>query len=170
MKKQLVGFLITLLVFTFSSSSEAVATRFSQVAYQSTQQIFRDLQRWGLLEMNPWHPSLPRPQVPALKAIVSRTRGLLAYYDEENGWGATSLVFKNPNGSYPHSVTFDREGIRFVTPFKGTVAHANRFMTVNGPGFNFYCQSRLVTEQNFYYCIDRLFTEVIVRQLIRYAK
>lgn len=155
---------------SFSLFSEAAPERFSGTAYQSVRQIMNDLQRWGLLEMSPWHPSLPRPQVPALKAIVSRTRGLLAYYDEENGWGATSLIFKNPNGSYPHSVTFNREGIRFVTPFKGTVAHANRFMTVNGPGFNFYCQSRPVTEQNFYYCIDRLFNNVIVQQLIRYSK
>lgn len=168
MKVRFSRLIIIAIGLVFSLSSYSAPTRFSGLAYQNVRQIMNDLQRWGLLEMSPWHPSLPRPQVPALKAIVSRTRGLLAYYDEENGWGATSLVFKNPNGSYPHSVTFNRDGIRFVTPYKGTVAHANRYMTVNGPGFNFYCQSRPVTERNFYYCIDRLFNNVIVQQLIRY--
>lgn len=167
--KRLICF-ITLLV-TFGVTSPSFATdSFTHLAYRAIDQTWSELKYFGLWEMDPWAPGLPRPQVPALRAVVSRRTGLLAYFDEENGLGETTLVFKNPNGGYRHSVSFARNGISFLTPYQGTVAHASAFMTVNGPGYQFYCQSRLVTEQGFYSCVDRLFIKVIVNQLRRYSR
>jgi len=151
-------------------SSSASADSLSSVGFRSVETTFTQLKFYGLLELSPWHPALPRPQVPAVRAIASQRNGLLAYYDEENGGAATTLVFKNPNGGYRHSVSFNRDAIQFVTPYQGTVAHANRYLTVNGPGYNFYCQSRPVTEPVFYSCIDKLFVQVIVDQLRRYTR
>ena len=169
MKKALFSLWIGIVIFG-SWKSQALPSSLSSVGLNSVQHTFTQLRFYGLLELSPWHPNLPHPQVPALKAIVSQLNGLLAYYDEENGPGFTTLVFKNPNGGYRHSVSFNRDQIQFVTPYQGTVAHSNRYMTVNGPGYNFYCQSRPVTEQGFYSCIDQLFVRVIVDQLRRYAR
>lgn len=163
-------FVLLLLSCLIPHSVQATPASLSGVGYQSIQEVWSQLRFYGLLELSPWHPALPRPQVPALKAVVSQRAGLLAYYDEENGIGASTLVFKNPNGGFRHSVSFNRDQIQFVTPYQGTVAHANRFMTVGGPGYNFYCQSRPVTEQGFYNCINRLFIRVIVDQLRRYVR
>lgn len=161
MKKTLLGFL-TAFFFWSSGAYAAVPASFSDVAQRTIQEIWSQLRFYGLLDLNPWDPSLPKPQVPALKAIVSQRTGLLAYFDEENGLGATTLVFKNPNGSYRHSVSFNRNNIEYVTPYQGTVAAAR--------AFNFYCLSRPVSEENFYSCIDRLFIRVIVDQLRKHAR
>lgn len=170
MKKALIGFFLG--AFMVCSANPAFAARpssFSELGYQTVQEVWNQLRYYGLWEMNPWHPSLPRPQVPALKAVVSQRAGLLAYYDEENGWGGSTLVFKNPNGGYRHSVSFNRDQIQFVTPYQGTVAHAQVYFTVNGPAYQFYCRSQVVSEPGFYSCIRRFFTQVIVDQLRRYA-
>ena len=149
-------------VFGFTQS-------FSGIGIKTMEQTWTELKSVGLFEMDPWDPRLPHPQVPALKAVVSSRVGLLAYFDEEiYGWG-TNLVFKNPNGSYRHSVFYSRDAIKFVTPYQGTVAHANRYMTVDGPGYNFYCQRHPVTEFAFYQCVDSLFIKVIVNQLKQYV-
>jgi hypothetical protein len=168
MKKALLGLLVASFVFG-SGISLAVPSSLSDYGYQTVKEIWNQLLFYGLLEMDPWNPTLPKPQVPAVKAVVSKRNGLLAYYDEENGMMATTLVFKNPDGGQRHSVTFNRNNIEFVTPYQGTVAHANAYMTVNGPAYNFYCQSRLVTEQSFRTCVDRLFVRVIVDKLRKYA-
>jgi len=167
--KRTIWILSLVVAFGLTSLSQATES-FTHLAYQAIDQTWRELKYFGLWEMDPWAPGLPRPQIPALRAVVSRRNGLLAYFDEENGLGETTLVFKNPNGGYRHSVTFARDGISFLTPYQGTVAHANGLMTVNGPAYQFYCQSRLVTEQGFYSCVDRLFIKVIVNQLRRYAR
>ncbi|NBT57980.1 hypothetical protein EBT16_04265, partial [bacterium] len=117
MKKTLLGFL-TAFFFWSSGAYAAVPASFSDVAQRTIQEIWSQLRFYGLLDLNPWDPSLPKPQVPALKAIVSQRTGLLAYFDEENGLGATTLVFKNPNGSYRHSVSFNRNNIEYVTPYQ----------------------------------------------------
>lgn len=170
MKRGLLSLVTLALLSLFPSFSVSASDSFSNMGYRSMEEVWRRLNFLGLLEMNPWDPALPRPQVPALRAVVSRRAGLLAYYDEETGIGFSTLVFKNPNGGYRHSVSFNRDSVEFLTPYQGTVAHANRFMTVNGPAFNLYCQSRLVNEPTFYQCIDRLFVQVIVNQLKRYAR
>jgi hypothetical protein len=170
MKRGLLSLLILALLSLFATFSYSAPQSFSNISYRSIHEIWRQLHYFGLLEMNPWDPNLPRPQVSALKAVVSRRAGLLVYYDEEMAFGESTLLFKNPNGGYRHSVSFTRDAIQFVTPYQGTVAHANQFMTVNGPGFNYYCQSRWVSEQGFYQCIDRLFVQVIVDQLKRYVR
>jgi hypothetical protein len=168
MKKAVLGILIASFVFG-SGKSLAVPSSLSDYGYQTVTEIWNQLLFYGLLEMDPWDPTLPKPQVPALKAVVSKRSGLLVYYDEEIGVIATTLVFKNPNGGQRHSVFFNRNNIEFITPDQGTVANANEYMTVNGPAYNFYCQSRLVTEQSFRTCVDRLFIRVIVDKLRKYA-
>lgn len=161
-------FVIALVVF-FPRQSLSVPQSFPNLGYQTVQEIWTQLRYYGLLEMNAWDVTLPRPQVPALRAVVSVRNGLLAYYDEETGFGGSTLVFKNPNGGLRHSVSFNRETIQFTTPYQGNVAHANGFMTVNGPGYHFYCQSRPVTEAAFYRCIEQRFVRLIVDQLRRYT-
>ncbi|MFM8313595.1 MAG: hypothetical protein ACKOA8_04860 [Deltaproteobacteria bacterium] len=163
--KNLLFVLISLVACGFSGNSLAATQSLSDLGYRSMQQTWTELKANGLLEMDPYDPRLPYPQTPALRAVVSRRLGLLAYFNEENGFGGTTLVFKNPNGGYRHSVSFNRDRIKFVTPYMGTVAHANRFTTVGGPGYNFYCQSQPVTEYAFYQCIDSLFIKAIVNQL-----
>jgi len=167
-KKAVLGVVIASFVFG-SGKSLAVPSSLSDYGYQTVKEIWNQLLFYGLLEMDPWDPSLPKPQVPVLKAVVSKRSGLLAYYDEENGVMATTLVFKNPDGGQRHSVSFDRNDIAFVTPNQGTVAHANAYMTVNGPAYNFYCQSRPVIEKSFRACVDRLFVRIIVDKLRKYA-
>lgn len=161
-------FILTFILSTFSPAWGETQS-FSNLGHQAIDKTWTEIQSLGLVEMDPWSSELPRPQVPALRAIVSQRTGLIAYFDEENGYGATTLVFKNPNGGYRHSVTFSRDAISFVTPYQGTVAHANSFMTVNGPDYNFYCQSRRVTEQGFFDCIQSLFIDVIIKQLRRFT-
>lgn len=169
MKKALLGLLIASFMMC-SGKSQAVPVSLSDVAHETVQEIWSQLRFYGLLELNPWDPSLPKPQVPALKAIVSQRSGLLAYFDEENGLWGTTLVFKNPDGGYRHAVSFNRNKIEYVTPYQGTIATANAYMTVAGPAYNFYCKSRPVTEQNFYSCVNRFFVRVIVDQLRKYAR
>jgi hypothetical protein len=169
MKRFLKNVGVLSILFT-SVIGSAASQSLSDLGYRSIQQTWNQLQTLGLLEMDPWDPRLPYPQTPALKAVVSRKVGLLAYYNEENGFGATTLVFKNPDGGYRHSVSYNRDSIKFVTPYMGTVAHANRFNTVGGPGYNFYCQSQPVTEFAFYQCIDSLFIQAIVNQLKQYVQ
>lgn len=158
-----------ILLCLISINSFGATETLSDVGYKAMNQTWTELKSFGLLEMDPWDPRLPRPQVPALKAVVSKRVGLLAYFNEEYGGGGTTLVFKNPNGGQRHSVSFNQGWVGFVTPYQGTIAHANRFMTVDGPGYNFYCQSQPVTELAFYQCIDSLFIKVIVNQLKQYA-
>lgn len=169
MKRGFLGLLFALVSF-FPSWTQSAPLNFPQLGYQSIQEIWRELRYFGLLEMDPWDPRLPRPQVPALRAVVSMRNGLLAYYDEESGLGASSLLFKNPNGGFRHTVSFDRESIYFVTPYQGTVAHANQVMTINGPAYLFYCQSRPTTETGFYQCVQQQFVRLVVDQLRRYVK
>jgi hypothetical protein len=170
MKRCLLSLVVFILWNLFPTQAYSNPQSFSDLSTRAIRQVWRELKTYGLLEMNPWDPALPRPQVSALRAVVSRRNGLLAYYDEEVGFGYSTLLFKNPNGGYRHWVSSNRNEIQFVTPYQGTVAHANAVMTVYGPAYNFYCQSRLVTESNFYQCIDRLFIRVIVDQLRRYAR
>lgn len=169
MKKVVLSILLASFMFG-SVKSQAAPPSFPEYGYHVVREIWDQLLYYGLLKMDPRDPSLPAPQVPALNAVVSKRVGLLAYYDEENGLMGTTLVFKNPDGGQRHSVSFDRNDIEFVTPYQGTVAHANSFTTPNGPGYNFYCQNRPVTEQSFYECVDRLFVRVIVEKLRQYAR
>lgn len=162
--------IVSLVSFFIGSANLMGSTQtLSEVGYKAINETWNELKFAGLLEMDPWDPRLPRPQVPALKAVVSQRVGLLAYFNEEYYGGGTTLVFKSPNGGQRHSVSFNQHWIGFLTPYQGTIAHANRFMTVNGPGYNFYCQSQPVTEFAFYQCIDSLFIKVIVNQLKPYS-
>ncbi|MFM8268917.1 MAG: hypothetical protein ACKN9V_01920, partial [Pseudomonadota bacterium] len=117
MKKAFLGSLLAFFMFT---SGKALATPSSlpEYGYQTVREIWDQLIYYGLLKMDPWDPALPKPQVPALKAVVSNRVGLIAYYDEENGLLATTLVFKNPDGGQRHSVSFNKENIEFVTPYQ----------------------------------------------------
>lgn len=168
MKKAVLGLLIASFMFA-SGKSLAVPGSLPEYGYQTIRETWDQLIYYGLMKLDAWDPSLPKPQVPAIKAVVSKRLGLVAYYDEETGFVETTLVFKNPDGSQRHSVSFNKDNIKFVTPNQGTVANANMYSTPNGPAYNFYCQSRPVTEQSFYECVDRLFVRVIVEKLRKYA-
>ena len=160
-----------LLVCLFNQSMAVANTdSFSRFAYQMIDETWRGLGNYGLLRLSAWDAHLPRPQVPALEAVVSRRVGLLAYYDEETYGFVSMLVFKNPDGGMRHAVTFNRDRIEFQTPYAGVVAHANRFMTVGGPAVNFYCQSQPVTEFSFYQCVQGLYINVIVNQLKQFGE
>ncbi|MCX6103342.1 MAG: hypothetical protein NT000_08790 [Proteobacteria bacterium] len=169
MKRSII-ILLTVAASFYPIKTPASVGTLSQLAYQTINETWTRLGSVGLLEMNPWDTRLPRPQVPALKAVVNQRLRLLAYYNEENIGLGTTFVFNNPNGGQRHSVSFNTDWISFLTPYQGTVAHANRYMTVNGQGYNFYCQSTPVTEQGFYNCIDHLFISVIVNQLKQSAR
>lgn len=141
---------------------------FSQMANESVEVTWRQLQAGGLERWDAYHPLLPRPQVPAKFAVVNKQRRVLAYFDEEFGVGGSTYVFKAPNGGYRHSVSFSWDGIKFVTPYQGNVAHANQFMTVGGPGYYFHCRSQYTNFEGFKSCVTYNWINVIVRQLTRF--
>jgi hypothetical protein len=155
-------------VLSFSAS----ALTLPQAGSGSVKAVWKGLEDCGLKVVDAYDPHLPRPQVPADLAIVVGNSRVLAYYLETYGFGITQL-FKNPNGGMVHSVSYNRDEIRWVTPLAGTIAHANRFMTVGGPGFNLYCHSTPLygdgAEAAFKACVQHAFVDVIVRQLCSFA-
>lgn len=146
----------------------AQASPFSRDARRDVDEVWRGLQSCGLRLLDAHDPSLPRPQTPADIAIVTSQGRLLAYYLETFGLG-TTLKFKNPNGGMVHRVSFSRSDLKYLTPYAGTVAHGNRFMTVGGPRYHYYCRSRRVSAAQFKACTTRRFVDVVVRQLCRFA-
>ena len=147
----------------FVCSPLFAANNFPQAGRESVQNVKQALQKCGLVEMDAYDPRLPRPQVPADTAILNQAGALLAYYIGTAGFQA----FKTPNGV--HSVSYGRQGIQWVTPYFGTVAHGNRFMTVAGPGYNLYCNSVPVNYAGFQACVQQGWVDVIVNQLCRAA-
>ncbi len=130
------------------------------------------LRACGLSLIDPQTPGLPNnTRWNARYAVVNSRGQALAYlvqdYDVSAVW-----TWMNPNGGFRHSIQFDNQNIRFVTPYAGNVASANRFVTPGGVGFNMYCRSSggmVPTWQLFENCINRDFVQVIVGQLCRFA-
>ena len=161
----MIRFALALMMF----ASVTQASPFPPLAQSSLQAVWKGLEDCGLKKVDAYHPSLPRPQTPADLAIVNSNGQVLAYYLEVYGIGATAL-FKNLNGGMVHRVSYGREAIQYLTPYAGTIAHGNRFMTVGGPGYNLYCRSQPVNANGFQACIQQRFINVIVGQLCRFAQ
>ncbi len=158
-------FLILALVSQFARAN---TISFTQMANESVEVVWAELKNYGIERWDAYHPLLPRPQVPAKFAVVNSQRRVLAYFDEEFNVGGSSYVFKATNGGMRHTVSFNWNEIQFVTPYMGNVAHANQFMTANGPGYNYLCRSQYVNFLGFKSCVTYNWINVIVRQLIRY--
>jgi hypothetical protein len=145
-------------------SVSAFGSSFSKMAHDSVNAILTGAQECSLLVLDAYDPRLPYPQVPADTAITTKHGRVLAYFLELHGFGST-MLFKNPNGGMVHSVTYGREGIRYVTPYAGVIAHGNRYMTVGGPGYNLYCHSQPVNGAGFEVCVKRAFVDYVLQQL-----
>lgn len=159
--------LFVLSLFFSVASQAAPVFSLPQVARDVLGETFGRLQAVGVLRLNPYHPSLPYPQVSAIEAFYNPRTQALAYYDEEYVVGGVTAVFKNWQGGNRHRVSYNEEHIEFVTPFLGQVAHANRFKTVSGWQYRFYCRSQPVDKMNWDKCIRFHFVSVIVQQMAR---
>ncbi len=160
---------ISLLITLQDSPAIAFPSSVPQIARDAAQAVADGLNDCGLLRWNAYDPRLPRPLIPAQEAVVSPSTGLLAYYNDWFGYGGEVLEWKSPNGGQNHNVSFNNEQIAFVTPYQGTVAHGNGYVTPFGVGFNFYCFSQPLANVNqFYQCIQANFVNVIVQQLCRF--
>lgn len=155
-------------LFVLSTVSVAAYPPFSyyQTAHDAVNITLSELQSVGCETLSPNDPRLPYPQVSAIEAIVNFQTGALTYYDEETGAYAANYVFKNRQGGNRHRITFSEDSIQFVTPYAGTIAHSNRFKTVGGWDYNFYCQSSLVDKATWDGCIHQLFIDVLKRQMM----
>lgn len=141
---------------------------FHQIAHRALEQIWQELNFCNLYVLSANDPRLPRPLVRADKAIINRHGRLLAYYAENLSQGGYELEFKNPNGSYQHTIQFSPNDLNFRTPYQGNVAHANRFFTPQGPDVHYYCMSRHVALPDFLYCVEEQFIHLISYQLCRF--
>ncbi len=141
---------------------------FHDVAHQVLNDTWNELYRCGLQRIDAYDPRLPRPQVPAIDAVVNSKWIVLAYTNEEFGSGATYYAFKNPNGGLPHSVTYGRDRIEFTTPYAGVIASASRAMTVGGPIYTYRCANQYMDPNNWAACVRNYYTMVIANQLCRY--
>ncbi len=156
--------------FTFSGVGSAQNFNFYQEANSVVSAIDQKLLACNLRILDPFTPGLPYPQVYADKAIVSPNGQLLAYFAYEHGGGGDTLVYKNPNGGMRHQVEFNISDLYYVTPLAGTVAHGNRFRTVNGFNYNFYCRSAPVFSLNdFRNCVTYNFVNLVTDQLCRFG-
>jgi hypothetical protein len=169
MKKIISILLITQLFGSLSWAGHKEFHSFGQFAMHTMEQTWSEINDCGLLRWDAHDPRLPHPQVPADEAVVSSRALVLAYYYERLGHG-NSLEFKNPNGGMKHSVRYTSDDISFVTPYAGTVARANRFYTVEGPHYNFYCGTlKLESAELFSKCVNERFVRVITDQLCRFS-
>jgi hypothetical protein len=132
-----------------------------------------NLTNCGLFLIDPRTPGLPNnTRWNARYAVVNGRGQALAYFVQDYGVGAV-WTWMNPNGSFRHSIQFDHQSIRFVTPYAGNVASASRFVTPGGVGFNMYCRSAggMVPQwQMFESCVGQDFVQVITNQLCQYAQ
>jgi len=141
---------------------------FYRLATETVDRVNQELTACGLFIVSPFEPGLPYPMTPAIFAVRNNARRLLAYYDEQNYSLENIFVYKNPNGSLPHNIRFNRDNINFVTPYHGTVAHINRYRVAGGYRDDHYCLSRYVGAEQFSECVDREYTQLIARQLCRF--
>ena len=100
--------------------------------------LAKQLKAGGVERFDPYDPRLPYPQVSAVEALVNARTGAFSYYDIE--FGSTVHVFKNRQGGSRFSMTVTPDHIEFSTYYAGNVAHANRFKTVYGWDYNFWCR------------------------------
>jgi hypothetical protein len=167
MKKYILGCLCFVSCLAQAESYSGYAP-FPKVGNRAVSLVWERLEQCGLTRVSAFHPSLPPPSVPAQEAILSPRGELLAYYMEEYG-GGFSASFKNPNGSYKHSVSYNNGHIRFVTPYVGVVAQGNTFATVGAVGMNLYCRSVPVDSPLFLDCIEAGWVNQIVGLLCPYG-
>jgi hypothetical protein len=160
-------FLFLLLMIPMISVADVRPFSFYQTAQDVLQTTFRQLEEVGVIRLDPYHPSLPYPQVSAVEALYQPRTQIVAYFDHETVLGGMNYVFKAWNGGNRHRISYNEEDINFVTPYLGTVAHANRFKTTAGWQYDFYCRSRHVSKPEWDRCIQNLFIDVITRQLAR---
>jgi hypothetical protein len=158
-------FLVVFLVISATSHAIPEVFAFYKVSRDTLNITFTQLEKAGVWRLDPYDPRLPYPQVSALEAFYYPPLGTLSYFDQETG-GGTTYVFKNRQGGNRHRISFNESHIEFVTPYMGTVAHANRFKTVEGWNYHFWCQSQLVTKAAWDACIHNLFIQVIRREII----
>ncbi len=155
-----------LLLCLFSFNTFAAPFTLVAVSNDALSSIYKSLEKAGVLRLDPYDPRLPYPQVQALEALLNPKTGAMAYVNGESGFGFGAVVFKNRHGGNVHSMSASPDHIQFTTPYMGNVAHANRFKTVEGWNYHFYCQSVPVNKAIWDTCIQRLFINVVVGQLI----
>lgn len=161
-------FSMVLVLFSLFSLRVNADPNMSELAYRVVGETWNELFRCGLRKMDAYDPRLPRPIVPARYAVVNSKWQVLAYTNEEYGVGFASYAFKNPNGSYRHAVSFGEEWLDFVTPYQGTVASANRVLTVGGPSITYRCFSQVIDPVGWQQCVRARFTMLIADQLCRF--
>ena len=143
---------------------------FEELASFTHASVWRDLNRCGLLRLKAHDPRLPWPMVPADEAVVTRYGRLLAYTYRDFLSLGDRIEFKNPNGSFPHTIRLSKDFIFFVTPYSGIVARAERYSTATGPKLRLNCRNWEVPPEEFNRCIDREFVGLISDQLCRWSE
>jgi hypothetical protein len=161
--------LFLFVALTAATMASATTPQFMRLGQQALDRTLADVQACGLKIVSPYDLLLPRPQVPADEAIVTRANQLLAYTTWEVLNNANWFTIKNPNGSYPHRIAFGEKAVEFTTPQTGRVAFADRYYTVSGPVVRFFCRGFQVRdEQEFNYCVEQNFVKVLSQQLCRF--
>jgi len=160
---------ISLFCFQSKASAEQALPDF---ASRVASVVESNLTSCGLYLVDPQTPGLPNNTRWNTRYAVVNARGqALAYFVQNYGAGAV-WTWMNPNGGFRHSIQFDNQSIRFVTPYAGNVASASRFVAPGGVGFNMYCRAAggMVPHwQMFETCVGRDFVQVIAAQLCQYA-
>jgi hypothetical protein len=159
-------YLVALLLLVSITAQASTVFSIPQLARDAVNETFRQLEWAGVLRLDPYDPSLPYPQVSAIEALHNPRTGAFAYYDEEAGLGMT-YVFKSRQGGNRHRISFTPDHVEFVTPYLGQVAHVNRFKTVQGWMYHFYCRSQYVDRTKFDHCVRSYFINVIRQQMER---
>lgn len=165
-------FPLTVLTMSITTTSQALAEQLlPDIARTATEEIGAGLQGCGLSLVDPNTPGMPYPRRDARYAVVNQQGRVLAYFLQVYRNGADWL-WMNPDGSYQHSIRFTNSQIQFSTPWSGVVASSNRYMTVGGPGYNFYCRAQggMIPNLDFFmHCVRRDFVNFITGQLCRHS-
>lgn len=147
--------LLILVVLISSIESQGQVFSFPNVAIATKITITTLLEKAGVENLDPYDPSLPYPQVPAIEAFVNRATGALAYYNYEGPTGI--LCFKNRLGGNTHTISAGMDHIQFANYFSGVVAHGIRSQSVHGYIYNLYCRSVPVNREGWDACIKQQF-------------
>lgn len=157
------GRLLFSLLF-FSVTSFALPFSLVRVGTDAVDITYRLLEARGVMRLDPYDPRLPYPQVQAMEALYQPRTGAFAYVNGGVGaWGGV-IAFKNRFGGNVHLISAGPDFIQFTTPYSGNVAHANRFKTIAGWDYHFYCRSQPVVKAAWDHCIRQFFIEPLVNQ------
>lgn len=159
-----------LLILVLATPAFCENSIYWKTAAQSVDKVWQRLAACGLNRLDARDPRLPFPNLPADSAVLNKRGQILAYYWEMFGnRGGISFGFKNPNGSWPHTVSFLQDSISFNTPNFGTVAQSSRYWVGRATQYHFRCrQMDIPTLDLFEKCIEREWVNNIANQLCRY--